>query len=90
MSLWVVQRWDRGKIWVDVKAPESDGLWSAATAAEAFHQAILRHMVEKQYISTDRAVQATSYRVLPWLGGAVFNVSINVDAVENMPRGAAA
>lgn len=69
--------WSAGR-WTDICAPTtnpSDPSWEAGDAGHAFNMAVLRN--------PDHKLQSTTYRVLPYSGGATFNVGVNLDATDH-------
>jgi hypothetical protein len=81
LSRWLVLRYvpSAPSSWVEVENPNASaydltrGVWLATDAAAAFALAVVNNERER--------VQTTSYQVLPFDGGVVFNVSMNVEAV---------
>lgn len=79
---WIVQMYHHkpgqyGK-WIDIRAETfalGEPIWEAPDAGSAFHAAVISNPEHK--------LEAVTYRVLPFDGGASFNVGINVDLVPH-------
>jgi hypothetical protein len=83
-SGWLVQRYEPGSgwrngRWADVLPPEHDfgrhPQWPASDAGDAFRLAVINNPTER--------LTSVSYRVLPYVGGATFNVAVNVEGTEH-------
>lgn len=83
MSKWIVQRIANNSFpstdWEDVVpkvgTPWRNPAWEADDAGHAFKLAVLDNAGER--------IQAQTYRVLPFTGGARFHVDLNIDATEH-------
>ncbi len=86
---WVVLRWVPSSppsppskpTWQEVAPPVGEA-WEAVDAGHAFLLAVIDNVHER--------IDGTSYRVLPFEGGATFNVAINVEGKEHEAESAAA
>jgi hypothetical protein len=66
----------RNRIWREVKPIDSDDLyWSGDEPGEVFNKAVIKNRYED--------LTTTTYMVLPWDNGGVFDVSIDINTRKN-------